>query len=90
MLRSSHRSLFLPSSRRWGILSFAAFPARTFHTTHETPTDCSRRRKEADTSPTATFPPPCVGGYEACEISGLGVDPLLFETGVSNTCKGIV
>ena len=45
MLRSSHRSLFLPLRRRWGISSLAAF---------------------------------------------LGVGLLLFNAGISNTCKGIV
>ena len=51
---------------------------RTLHTPHETPTDCSRRRKEADASPIATFPPPYVGGYEACEISGLATNSFMI------------
>jgi molybdopterin-guanine dinucleotide biosynthesis protein A len=39
-------------------------------TTRETPSDRSRRRKEADAFSIAPIPPPYVGGYETCEICG--------------------
>src|SRR6266498_983971 len=45
--------------------------ARIFHTAHETPTACSRRREEADPLRHALRPPPHVGGYEVCEMSTL-------------------
>ena len=35
------------------------------------PTVCSRRREEADLRNLAPSPPPYVGGYKACEMSGL-------------------
>ncbi len=49
----------------------AARLARIFHTTHEMPTDCSRRREEADHLQRPIHPPPHVGGYEGCVKSGL-------------------
>ena len=43
---------------------------RIFHTAHAMPTDCSRRREEADPLRHALHPPPHVGGHEVGEISG--------------------
>ena len=37
---------------------------------HETPTDGSRQREEADSWRRGLPPPPYVGGYEVCEKSG--------------------
>ena len=45
--------------------------AQKFHSTLEFPTVCSRRRKEADLIGAQRSPPPYVGGYFCCEISGL-------------------
>ena len=46
--------------------------ASKFQPSHETPTGCSRRREEADPLPGAFPPPLYVGGYEVCEVFGLG------------------
>lgn len=43
---------------------------RRFHTARETPTNCSRRRKEADLLGRTPHPPPHVGGYKVCETFG--------------------
>jgi len=46
-------------------------PARKFHTPIGSLTDCRRRRKEAYRCGSIAPPPPYVGSYEVCEISGL-------------------
>jgi len=44
---------------------------RILHTLRETRADCSRRREGAERPRWRTGPPPHVGGYGTCEISGL-------------------
>src|SRR5438128_3503662 len=52
-------------------LLWSSFGVEAHRGTLETPPACSRRRKEADPWKPAQSPPPYVGGYRPCEISGL-------------------
>jgi N-carbamoylputrescine amidase len=63
--------LFYPTAIGWHPREKTEM-VRISPTRHETLTDCKRRRKEADASPTTTFSPPHVGAYKACEESTRG------------------